>query len=189
MNSWRCNPYPDWLKIVVVHHNPIATTPANIDDWTRFMKSQPAMAAERIDCYAADVVGFEGRELLERIVRDSRAHLVLHGHRHDPGEPVEWPWSRGDGRAPVLSTGSWGLIDGKLPGDAPPACQLLLFTPGAAQPRLQAYPLAYDGRFRLEGDLLPGNFVPDPAPSMAATASYAPAGWLGASGGSASRDR
>jgi len=66
METWRQHPYLDWLKIVVVHHNPIATTVANVQDWTQSLKAVPNMAAERIDHYAADVVGLEGRELLRR---------------------------------------------------------------------------------------------------------------------------
>lgn len=142
------------------------------------MKKNPKMAADLIDRYAADVTGFEGRDLLENIVRDCRAHLVLHGHHHDQGNTIEWPWSEGDGRAPVLSTGSWGLVDDKLPGNAPPACQLLLLTPDAAQPRLEAYPLVYNDRFRLVGDLLPGNFVADPAArGRYSQLLHLPAGW------------
>ena len=49
----------------------------------------------------------EGREHLSKIVRDTNAHLVLHGHHHDQGDPILWPWAQ-NGSAPVLSVGSFG---------------------------------------------------------------------------------
>lgn len=162
MTAWRDPSYDDWMKIAVVHHNPIATTPANVDEIFHSLSGSSNYDSAQLARYAADVVGFDGRDLLNCIVRNCHVHLVLHGHHHDQGEAIEWPWDS-DGRAPILSTGSWGLDDNQLPGDALPSCQLLWVAEANGQFRLESYPLVYDGRFRLDGDLLLGNFILDPA--------------------------
>ena len=162
MSTWKHDAYVDWLKIIVVHHNPITTTPANIESWIESQKLLGSYDPELISRYASDLVGFEGNERLRAIVQDCEVQLVLHGHHHDQGRPIEWPWER-DGRGVILSTGSWGLVQNQLPGDAPPSCQLLLFHRDRFGARLDAYPLVYEGRFRLSGQILSGNFVIDPA--------------------------
>ena len=165
IDAWRSDDEKSLLKIAAVHHNPIATTPANVDAWTKHMKAQSAaepLAEELIDRYAADLVRFQGAEGLQNAVRDSQCHLVLHGHHHDQGQPIQWPWPQ-DGRTAILSTGSWGLKNDELPGDVPPSCQLILFDTKKTNPRLAAWQLVYNDRFRLQGEVLPGNFVKDPA--------------------------
>jgi hypothetical protein len=167
MNRWRETDAANKIKIIALHHNPIATTPTNTKwtiDWLRTEEQKgnvrKPMSGDLFARYIGDLAGFEGREHLSRIVRDTAAHLVLHGHHHDQGEPILWPWAQ-NGSAPVLSVGSFGLDEKHLPGQAPLSCQLIrLVTEGS--PRLVAIPLVYDGRFRLEGHLLEGAFRVEP---------------------------
>ncbi len=166
LNSWQKIAYHKWLKILVVHHNPIVSTKANLDGLIAAIADRPNADKEQILRFTSDMTGFEGSDLLKSIVRACRVHLVLHGHHHDQGDPIEWPWER-DGRAGVLSVGSLGLIDRHLPGGAPPSCQLLWIHKAdfdqSKRWTIDSYPLAYDGRFRLNNNLLEGNFVLDPA--------------------------
>lgn len=155
--------YDDWLKIVLVHHNPVATTPKNIEAWRASLaKRAEPLTPDVIERYVADVVGFQDAEQLRMLASDARVHLILHGHHHDQGLPVEWPWKQ-DGRCAVLSTGSWGLKPECLPTDTPPSCQLIHYGVASEQQRLEVYPLVYDSRFRIEGELLTGAFALDRA--------------------------
>jgi len=163
MNAWRTEPYTHWLKILVVHHNPFETTANNIESWLKWMREKKAdMPLDLLERYTADVAGFKGAEVLIHVISDACPHLVLHGHHHDQGLPSMRRW-KANGHAAVLSTGSWGLNDNQLPGDAPPSCQLILFAWGSSEKQLKAWPLIYDGRFRLEGEVLPGNYMLDAA--------------------------
>jgi 3',5'-cyclic AMP phosphodiesterase CpdA len=166
MTHWREAELTNRLKIIALHHNPISTTPENVGwtvDWLRAQERKAgapvAMSTEVFQRYIADLAGFEGREHLPKIVKDTATHLVLHGHHHDQGDPILWPWTR-DGSAPVLSVGSFGLNEEQLPGRAPLSCQLVRIDipPARNAPRLVATPLVYDGRFRLEGQVLAGAF-------------------------------
>ena len=166
MTLWRETEAASRLKIIALHHNPISTTSTNIAwslDWLREQEQRtgvPAsMPANVFERYVADLAGFEGKEHLSKIVKDTAAHLVLHGHHHDQGDPILWPWAQ-NGSAPVLSVGSFGLNEEQLPGRAPLSCQLIQFAipPSRDAARLLAVPLVYDGRFRLEGQVLAGSF-------------------------------
>jgi 3',5'-cyclic AMP phosphodiesterase CpdA len=166
MTHWREAEAVSRLKIVALHHNPVSTTPGNVAltlDWLRTQEHSAgapvAMPADVFERYVADLAGFEGKEHLSKIVKDTAAHLVLHGHHHDQGDPILWPWAH-NGSAPVLSVGSFGLNDEQLPGRAPLSCQLIriVVPPARDAPRLIAIPLIYDGRFRLEGQVLAGAF-------------------------------
>lgn len=167
MDHWRSDSANSALKIVALHHNPVSTTSANSAwtlDWLRereeVAKVPQPISIDAFQHYMADLSGFEGRELLQAVVKDSCAHLILHGHHHDQGDPIVWPWVKMDGGAPVLSVGSFGLSEDSLPGNAPLSCQLIRFDlqPNEGGPRLIALPLIYDGRFRLSGQVLSGAF-------------------------------
>lgn len=166
MTFWRDAPSSSCLKILALHHNPVSTTDANRDwilTWLRNKEKAAGasvpMSADVFEHYIADIAGFIGSEHLPKIVEDTCPHAVLHGHHHDQGKPNSWHWKK-NGNAPVLSVGSFGLNNDQLPGDAPLSCQFLRFVlpPEPTSPRLIAIPLIYDGRFRLEGDVLVGAF-------------------------------
>ena len=166
MTFWREDPSSSRLKILALHHNPVSTTDANRDwvlTWLRDKEKAAGesvpMSADVFEHYIADIAGFIGSEHLPKIVEDTCPHAVLHGHHHDQGRPNSWHWKK-NGNAPVLSVGSFGLNKDQLPGDAPLSCQFLRFVlpPEPTAPRLIAIPLIYDGRFRLEGDVLVGAF-------------------------------
>lgn len=170
MDYWRVEPAKSALKVVALHHNPVSTTAAN-SAWTlewfrekeRKAEVPQEMTTDAFEHYVADLSGFEGRELLQTVVKDTCAHVVLHGHHHDQGNPIVWPWTKMDGGAPVLSVGSFGLSEDMLPGDAPLSCQVIQFDLHSKEdaPRLIALPLVYDGRFRLSGQVLSGAFRPE----------------------------
>lgn len=168
MKIWRDDDLKSYLKIIAVHHNPISTTSANVAwtiDWLRERERQGGGAAvmshDAFQHFVDDLAGFTGRELLLAVAKDTSAHLVLHGHHHDQGHPVIWPWTK-NGGAPVLSVGSFGLAEDQLPGEAPLSCQIINFDiSDNRRPNLRAIPLIYDGRFRLEGAVLPGAFRVD----------------------------
>ncbi len=166
MTFWLEDASASRLKILALHHNPISATDANRDwvlDWVRNKEkavgASVPMSADVFEHYIADIAGFIGSEHLPKIVEDTCPHIVLHGHHHDQGKPTSWHWKK-NGNAPVLSVGSFGLNKDQLPGDAPLSCQFLrlVLPPEPTSPRLIAIPLIYDGRFRLEGDVLVGAF-------------------------------
>ena len=163
MNCWCETDADSRIKIIALHHNPVSTTAANTKwtiDWLRAeeqkAKTSIPMTVDLFERYVGDLAGFEGREHLSKIVRDTNAHLVLHGHHHDQGDPILWPWAQ-NGSAPVLSVGSFGLDEKHLPGQAPLSCQLIRLVTEDS-PRLIAAPLIYDGHFRLKGQVLEGAF-------------------------------
>lgn len=169
MKLWRDGDAKTYIKIIALHHNPVATTITNAAwtiDWLRekekSAKTREPMTVDAFQHFIDDLIGFTGREHLLTVAKDTLAHLVLHGHHHDQGIPIVWPWVK-NGGTPVLSVGSFGLNGDQLPGDAPLSCQLIKFTlpPETATPRLAAIPLVYDGRLRLEGSLLAGAFRPE----------------------------
>jgi 3',5'-cyclic AMP phosphodiesterase CpdA len=120
MDSWRTGRERDWLKILVLHHNPAGDVPQNVRSWREVLLSQAQagkLDKDLLAAYEADLAGFEGSELLKSIVGDCSVQLVLHGHHHALDENI-WPW-RQNGQAHVLSAGSWALSDDKLPAEQP----------------------------------------------------------------------
>ena len=161
MTSWRAPKYDDWLKIVAVHHNPVTTSLPNIQSWSAALKAQGgAIDSGLIDRYESDVVGFGGKEHLKTIVLQDTVQLVLHGHHH-ARDRATWE-TKGSGFAHVLSTGSFSLKADQLPGDEPLSVQLIVFDLDKSKTTLRAFPLAYSGRFHLDGEILPGGFRLDP---------------------------
>lgn len=187
MRCWREDASKAYLKIIALHHNPVATTVTNASWTIEWLRQKEAaaqtpvpMTVDAFKHFIDDLVGFTGKEHLVAIAKDTSAHLVLHGHHHDQGSPIVWPWTR-NGGAPVLSVGSFGLNEDQLPGDSPLSCQFIRITlpPEAHEPRLAAIPLVYDGRLRLEGALLSGAFRPE----IRSRAAYdqplsLPVGWI-----------
>jgi 3',5'-cyclic AMP phosphodiesterase CpdA len=164
MKAWTSPEYNDYVKVAVVHHNPMATPPENIR-WTEdYFKAQ--IEAKKLDVtpdwlahYTSDMAGFKHAERLKHIVHDANAHLILHGHHHNPTSPDVWLRKAG-GVTPILSVGSFGLNADQIPTDQPLTCQLILFqiTP---QPRLLAVPLQFDPNYRLPETLDRGQFQLD----------------------------
>ena len=158
MNYWRGGDCGNWLKIACVHHNPVVTVTANVDDWKNYLKSRPELNAELIDRFAADVAGLGGREHLRRLAEECEVALVLHGHHHAT-EQQSWPWKARIGQTQILSAGSWGLEPDKLPGEEPNTIQLLRLK--AARKVVQPIILKYEPRAPVDGEVLPGQFVRD----------------------------
>lgn len=160
VNLWRGVEYADWLKVVCIHHNPVATTPANVEDWKQYLKQKGELDADLIDRFAADISGFEGKENLQRLAEECEVQLILHGHHHATEQQL-WPWKVQKGSTIILSAGSGSLKPDKLPGDEPNTVQLLRLDPAKAE--LQPYILRYESRARAQGVVSPGRFAPDPA--------------------------
>ena len=162
MDQWHKDEFNDYqLKIIAVHHNPVATVPENVNEWKEYLIRQNSMNKEVLDRFVADCVGLEGHENLRRVAEDCHVPLVLHGHHHSVAQDA-WTWRRGDeGLTHVLSAGSLGLAPNKLPKDQPNNIQLVLLdTPNR---KLHAWTLVYDPRARAEGIVTPGNFITDSA--------------------------
>lgn len=165
MDHWRADARAH-LRIVAVHHNPVADAPANIAAWAEGLKQRRPDDEDRADLinhFVADATGFAGRERLEHVTRDCQVSLVLHGHVHTAGLAT-WSHGRGFDHTQVSAAGSWGLADGKRPADEPMSIQLLRLGParaGIAAPRLEAIRLSYNPRARQEGHVEPGDFVID----------------------------
>lgn len=158
MDAWDAPAEPR-LRLIAVHHNPVATTEANANwsaEWIAGKAQTTGLTEDTIRHYTADLVGFTGRERLRAVARERNAHLLLHGHHHDAADTSSWPCS-GDQHCAVLSAGSFGLKDDQLPGDAPLSCQVLRFDTGPS-PRLRALPLVFDPRHRPAGKVSPGQF-------------------------------
>lgn len=148
------------LRIIAIHHNPIATTEGNTkwsSDWIAQKVKTTDITEDGLRHYTSDLVGFEGRERLQAIVSDCNVHLVLHGHHHDSGNLSSWPCG-GDQHCAILSAGSFGLQGNQLPGDAPLSCQIISFITDPENPRLKAIPLVFDPRHRISGSVIVGGF-------------------------------
>lgn len=148
-----------WLKVLAVHHNPVATIRANLDAWREFLLEQGALDASLLERYESDAIGFQGSERLRAVAENARVQLVLHGHHHAQDHQV-WPWRR-HGSAHLLSAGSLLLKPGVLPKDQPASARLILLDP--MQERLCACSLVYVAWHRVEGSVQRGGFAADPA--------------------------
>lgn len=154
LTAWTETAYQNWLKLAVVHHNPVMTTPDNIASWRKqLMESKIEVAL--LDRYEADVTGIQGSEHLKQICDGALVQAILHGHHHATGSPIGWP-TKGGGSAWVLSTGSWGLSDSLL-GNERPSCQLLHFVFSNLS-KIFRYRLVFDKNFWLRGAVEQGHF-------------------------------
>jgi Calcineurin-like phosphoesterase len=163
MSYWRTAGLKSWLKLVAIHHNPVATERSNEKSWVDYLRKQAAtgvLKEEVIPHFAADLMGFEGRERLRHIAEDCAVQFILHGHHH-ASEREAWPWRKGDpGQTQILSAGSWGLKTDKLPQDQKSAFQLLWIDP--EKPELWAGLRVYEPKARADGAVEPGHFALDP---------------------------
>ena len=159
MSAWRDGELRDWLKVVVVHHNPDLTTPNNLDWWKQKLKAEGINDPSVVDAYFSDICGMEGAGYLRRIVEDSQVQLVLHGHQHAGDEKI-WPW-RGPGQGYVLSAGSMGLSGVHLPKDEPLSCRLIRLDLEAGM--LDARRLVFTAWAKTPGEVESGGFTLDPA--------------------------
>ncbi len=157
MDFWQAGEVTRSLKIVVVHHNPTMTVMSNVASWRDWLKSQQ-LTDDQVAAWEGDILGFEGKEWLRRIVEDCEVQLVLHGHHHTKDEHV-WSW-KGKGYAHVLSAGSLSLMDHKLPGTEPASFRLIRLDP--ATETLRARALVWVDWARTAGDVQRGAFKPDP---------------------------
>ncbi len=174
LDAWRLGEMKNRLKIVAVHHNPVATTRNNVESWRDYLRGTGGLTGDLVGCYESDVVGLDGRDYLEKIARDARVQLVLHGHHH-ARDVKSFKWQR-DGETHVLSTGSLTLHDGKLPRDEPASVRMIHLDPKAE--RLEARSLVFIGWARTEGELDDGAFKPDPdEPDDYGQPLYPPEGW------------
>src|SRR5262249_17901475 len=143
LTTWTEHAYQGFLKIVVVHHNPVETTSANIEGWRKWMLEAPTLTEDLIARYEADVTGMQGKEHLQHVGDGVQVQLLLHGHHHETGRPHGW-LSKGGGATWVLSTGSWGLEAQHLPGAEPASCQLLCLRLQPPNPLVFAHRLVFD---------------------------------------------
>lgn len=174
LDAWREDPCRDWLKVVVVHHNPDLTTQNNLDWWIDKLKKDGLTDTSLVEAYFSDICGFEGAEHLKRVVEDARVQLLLHGHQHSEDRKV-WLW-RSSGQALVLSTGSLGLSEKHLPQDEPLSCRLIRLDTEARE--IDARRLVFTGWARTEGHLYLGSFTLDSAePDGLRQGLHLPAAW------------
>jgi 3',5'-cyclic AMP phosphodiesterase CpdA len=120
MTRWSSDEYSKWIKVIAVHHNPVVTVKENLDEIILQLKNIKDLQEAAVECYASDMLGFDGTEFLKRIVEDCEVQLLLHGHHHAADVQL-WPWRR-DGRGGhthILSAGS-GLLDQKKFAQGPP---------------------------------------------------------------------
>ncbi|MEM7584417.1 MAG: metallophosphoesterase [Acidobacteriota bacterium] len=157
MDFWRSGSVRSALKVVAVHHNPSTTVAANVDGWRQWLQGQQ-LSADQIAAWEGDVLGFEGKEWLRRIVEDCEVQLVLHGHHHAKGEHM-WPW-KGTGGAHVLSAGSLSLVADKLPGSEPASFRLIDLE--TAEQQVTAKAFVWVDWARSLGEVQQGAFKPDP---------------------------
>lgn len=164
MSEWSREDRRAWIKLLAVHHNPIADSEDNLREWVRWLGDQAEaklLSKPAILHFAADATGFEGRARLHAIAEDTQAQLVLHGHVHAAGH-APWSWRRGvKGQTQVVGAGSWGLLEHKLPGEQGVMFQLLSLDP--AKRELRILRRVWEPRARAPGRVDPGSFVDDPA--------------------------
>ncbi|PRP90760.1 3',5'-cyclic adenosine monophosphate phosphodiesterase CpdA [Enhygromyxa salina] len=164
MSEWRREGRRAWIKLLAVHHNPVADCEDNLREWVGWLGDQAeakTLGKDAVLHFAADATGFEGRERLHAIAEDTQAQLVLHGHVHAAGH-APWSWRRGiKGQTQVVGAGSCGLLEHKLPGEQPVMFQLLVLDPAAHE--LNILRRVWEPRARAAGSVELGTFVDDPA--------------------------
>lgn len=166
MSQWQQGEAAHWIKLVALHHNPVATVPMNVKSWVTYLEAQAGkLKPETIRHFAADAVGLEGGEHLRAVAEDCHVQLVLHGHHHAAAKEA-WHWTKATGHTLVLSAGSWGLRPDKLPADQPNMMHLVRIDP--ASEKVQSVLRIFDPRARAEGHVQSGHFTVDPANAQGA---------------------
>lgn len=141
LQAWQKPGYDAMLKIIAVHHNPLAIAPSPAD-LNQAIKKIQERASDDVYLlrFVTDLVGFEGKEYLERIARNACPQLLLHGHQHHLQERA-WNW-RERGQMHILSAGSFG--SNELPSDQDNMARLIILDSGSTD--AQAYSLVYRPR-------------------------------------------
>jgi hypothetical protein len=167
MSQWQQGEAARWIKLVAVHHNPMATVPVNVKSWVSYLEAQAGkLKPETIRHFAADAMGLEGGEHLRAVAEDCHVQFVLHGHHHAAAKEA-WLWPKTTtGHTLVLSAGSWGLRPDKLPADQPNMMHLVRIDP--ASERAQSVLRIFDPRARAMGHVQSGHFTVDPANAQGA---------------------
>ncbi len=188
MNHWLHDDARKLLKVVALHHNPVATVPQAIAEMRDYIRAKLTdLKPDDLDHLLSDLAGFEGMELLKRVSSDCQVQLVLHGHHH-ASDRNAWPFggTSAPGHTQVLSAGSWGLGSGKVPRDEPTTAQLLWIEPGKKSLRVALR--VYEARARADGEVEPGTFTADAAkPKGDKLALSLPSGFAAARAGSRSK--
>lgn len=151
------------IRIVAIHHNPTSNVPENINETIKILEEfgkDGKLDKEYVKIFASDIVGFEGRDHLQRISEEFKVQLILHGHHHAKSEK-SWPWTGHKGVTHILSAGSWGLSQNELPKEQPNNIRLISINPEKSE--LRAWTLIFDPRAKTKGIISKGNFVSDPA--------------------------
>lgn len=159
LSFWNDARYREWIKIIVVHHNPDGTVPENVQAWREFVEREGKLEVEALARYETDLVGFSGKEYLRAIVEDCRVQVILHGHQHARNS-IPWFW-KSNGHAHILATGSWGGNEAQLPKDQPNSLRLLLLNPD--RKLIAARSLVYNPHARTHGEVSRGAYVVDTA--------------------------
>lgn len=165
LDHWRMAAPRDRLRLVAVHHNPVASPPEEVKSWAAWLRGQlenKTLSQDAFDQFAADVAGFPGREYLRRITEQAQVSLLLHGHHHVSDSGNAWTW-RGAAEAPgttvVLSAGSWSLVAEKLPAEQPVVMQLVRID--QQKQEASAVLLRYDPGASVAGSVMLGQFEID----------------------------
>lgn len=85
LDHWHKAASRDRLRLVAVHHNPVASPPAEVRAWAEWLRRKFAdktLSPDAFDQFAADVAGFQGRDCLSSITEQAQVSLLLHGHHH-----------------------------------------------------------------------------------------------------------
>ncbi len=160
MKEWYSNKYDCYLKIIIIHHNPIPTVPENVEQGIRYLENldkEGRLKNLDVQRFASDAVGFNGHDKLRSISVQCQVQLILHGHHH-VAEQNTWPWQR-DGFTHILSAGSWGLKPDELPKDQDNNIQLILLKP--EERKLHAWTLVYNPHAPIKGSVDRGAFTSD----------------------------
>ena len=154
---------PPRLRLMAVHHNPVASPPAQVSEWGEWLQKQFDADTFRRNfaVFVSDVAGFEGRDWLQRVADQAQVSLLLHGHHHVSDLRAGWNWMHAPagGSTHVVSAGSWGLVAKKLPAEQPAVMQLARVDLETKQVR--AVLLRYEPRAVAPGNVEPGHFVLD----------------------------
>ncbi len=166
LDHWLAPSTPaDRVRVILIHHNPVATIPDNIKHSIAELKARVGrgqLSSADIEPFISDIVGFEGHDRLKRLASHTQTSLVLHGHHHASAADSVWAW-RGrkvpSGNTYVFSAGSWGLTGDRLPKDEPAVIELIRLDPDDLT--LQAGLLRYEPRANTRGRSELGAFVTD----------------------------
>jgi hypothetical protein len=158
LDHWRLRD-DDALRILVVHHNPQELDDSSRREAIERLQAQAAkqsLGADALDHFIADTFGLEGKDLLERVAKQARVPLLLHGHVHATPRRT-WEWDDGEGHTHVLATGSAGAAANQSPTDQPNSVQLIAID--LDDGRAQVLRLRYEPRAEEPGRVETGTFV------------------------------